>query len=151
MHLPETFPPRIFRQAGVLLLAALAPALLTATLHPRRPAWAKDQIMIPEAAWSTIQEWRDPVLLIDARSAADFSRDHIPGALPLSESQWEEQLPTVIQAWRPGARVVVYCANPGCGTSQSAGRRLRRELGSNTIFVLKGGWSAWLETHSQER
>ena len=106
--------------------------------------------MIPEVAWSTVQEWPGLRLLVDARSEVAFRRQHIPGALPLSEVQWEERLPAVIQAWQPGARVVVYCDNLGCESSQAVARRLRRELGINDVFVLKGGWNAWLEAQKQK-
>ena len=144
-YAPRAFLPRVFRQAGVLLLAALVPALLAAAFHPRRPAWSRDQAMIPEVAWSTVQEWPGLRLLVDARSEVAFRRQHISGAFPLSEAQWEARLPAVIQAWQPGARVAVYCDNAGCEASQAVARRLRRELGINDVFVLKGGWGAWLE------
>ena len=145
MNAPRAFLLRAFRQAGVLLLAALIPALLAGAFHPRRPAWSRDQTMIPEVAWSTVREWPGLKLLVDARSEEAFRRQHIPGALPLSEVQWEERLPAFIKAWQPGARVAVYCDNAGCQASQAVARRLRRELGINDVFVLKGGWGAWLE------
>jgi rhodanese-related sulfurtransferase len=145
MNASRAFLLRAFRQVGVLLLAALIPALLAGALHPRRPAWSRDQAMIPEVAWSTVREWPGLRLLVDARSEEAFRRQHIPGALPLSEVQWEERLPAVIKAWQPGARVAVYCDNTGCQASQAVARRLRRELGINDVFVLKGGWGAWLE------
>jgi rhodanese-related sulfurtransferase len=145
MNASRAFLFRAFRQAGLLLLAALIPALLASAFHPRRPAWSRDQTMIPEVAWSTVREWPGLRLLVDARSEEAFRRQHIPGALPLSEVQWEERLPAFIKAWQPGARVAVYCDNAGCQASQAVARRLRRELGINEVFVLKGGWGAWLE------
>jgi rhodanese-related sulfurtransferase len=146
MNSSRAFLLHAFRQAGVLLLAALLPALLAGALHPRRPAWSRDQAMMPEVVWSTVREWPGLKLLVDARSGEAFRRQHIPGALPLSEGQWEERLPAFIKAWQPGARVVVYCDNAGCQASQAVARRLRRELGINSVFVLKGGWGAWLES-----
>ena len=143
--------PFVFRQAGALLLVAVVPALYAATFHPREPAWSKDRILAPEVTWGTVQEWQRLVLLIDTRSAADFARGHIPGALSLSEGQWERQLPALINAWQPGARMVVYCANPNCGTSQSVARRLRSELGIKSVFVLKGGWGAWIDAQKQKK
>jgi len=106
--------------------------------------------MIPEVAWSTVQEWPGLKLLVDARNEGAFRRQHIPGAFPLGEARWEERLPAVIQAWQPGARAVVYCDNPGCESGQAVARRLRRELGIDDVFVLKGGWSAWLESQKQK-
>jgi NADH:ubiquinone oxidoreductase subunit 5 (subunit L)/multisubunit Na+/H+ antiporter MnhA subunit len=66
----------IFRQARALLLVALVPALLAAAFHPWRPAWSRDGIMAAEVAWNTVKEWQGLVLVVDARPAADFARDH---------------------------------------------------------------------------
>ena len=148
-------PPAVVRRnlprAAAILLAALVPALLAAAWHPRRPAWSRDQALVPEVAWATVQDWRGPVLFVDARSADTYRRQHIPGALSLGERGWEGLLQAVVAAWRPGGRVVAYCDDRGCDASQAIARRLRRELGVNDVFVLKGGWSAWLEAQKPGR
>lgn len=136
---------RALKQAGVLLLAALIPVLLTAAFHPRRPAWSRDQAMVTEVTLDTLGQWRGAVLLVDARGAAAYERQHIPGALSLSGGKWDDLLEALAKEWRPGMRVVVYCDNRNCGASQSVARRLRRELAVADIYVLKGGWDAWLE------
>ena len=136
---------RSLRQSAALLVAALVPALLAAGLHPRRPAWSLAAAAQPEVTWAQVSAWPGPVLPVDARPAAAYEQRHVPGALPLNEAQWETELPAVIQAWHPGMRVVVYCDDAGCGASQSVARRLRRELGIDQVFVLKGGWGAWLK------
>jgi rhodanese-related sulfurtransferase len=151
MNAQADYFSRVIRQAGGLVLLALVPAVFTAGFHPRRPAWSQDEIRVPEVTWSAAQRWRGWVLPVDARSSAAFASQHLPGALPLNEAQWEEQLPAVINAWRPGARVLVYCASQGCETSQSVARRLQREMGIGDVFVLKGGWSAWLDAQPQRR
>ena len=135
---------RALRQSIALLVAAVLPALLAAGLHPRRPAWSLAAAAQPEVAWTEVAGWPG-ALLLDARYAADYGRRHIPGALPLSEPRWEQQLPAVIAAWHPGAPVVVYCDDAGCGASQAVARRLRRELAIDQVYVLKGGWGAWLK------
>ena len=139
------------RQAGLILLVALAPALLAALFHPRRPAWSRDQAMVPEVEWTAVQQWRHPVLLIDARSAAAYEHGHIPGALLLGTNPGDGGMVAVARAWQPGTRLVVYCDGPDCDAAQSAARRLRRELGLEDIVVLKGGWSAWSEARKQGR
>jgi 3-mercaptopyruvate sulfurtransferase SseA len=149
-HPPAVFP-RTFRQAGAVLLAALVPALLAAALHPRRPTWSREQALVPEVTWATVQDWRGQVLFVDARSAAAYRGQHIPGALSLNEGGWEQLLQAVTAAWRPGGRVVAYCDDQGCEASQSVAQRLRRELGVNEVFVLKGGWGAWLEAQKPGR
>jgi rhodanese-related sulfurtransferase len=135
---------RTLRQSVGLLVAALVPALLAAVLHPRRPAWSRAPAEAPRVTWSEVAAWPGPVLFVDARPPAAFARRHIPGALSLSEPQWETQLPGFIRAWEPGSRVVVYCDDRACDASESVARRLRRELGIDRVFVLQGGWSTWL-------
>ncbi|MFA5058661.1 MAG: rhodanese-like domain-containing protein [Opitutaceae bacterium] len=145
MNAARWIPPRVFRQAGMLLLAAVVPALLTATLHPRRPAWSEARALAPEVPWSTVAQWQAQVVLVDARNATAYRRGHVPGAVSLEERHWEEQLPALLQAWQPGKRVVVYCDSEGCNAAQSVARRLRHELDAINVWVLKGGWDAWLE------
>jgi rhodanese-related sulfurtransferase len=126
----------------VLLLLALVPALIAAFAHPRRPVCAPPG-EITEAAWREVAGWPVPPLIIDARPAADYARARIPGALPLEPARWEEQLPRVVEQWNPGAPVLVYCGDEGCGASRDVARRLKNELGLTNIHVLKGGWRAW--------
>ena len=151
MNAPPAVVRRIFRRAGAILLAALVPALLAAAWHPRRPAWSHERALVAEVAWTTVQDWRASVLFVDARSVDAYRRQHIPGALSLGERGWEGLLQAVVAAWRPGGRVVAYCDDRGCDASQAIARRLRRELGVNDVFVLKGGWSAWLEAQKPGR
>lgn len=136
---------RALGQTGALLIAALIPALLAAALHPRRPPWSLARAEAPLVTWSQAASWPGRVLFVDARGEQAFAQRHIPGALPLREAEWETLLPAFLKAWQPGARVVVYCDNEGCDASQAVARRLRRELGIDQVFVLKGGWGAWLE------
>jgi rhodanese-related sulfurtransferase len=140
-HAPR-FWRAIARQSLVLLLVALVPALIAAFAHPRRPVCAPPD-EIPEAAWGEVAGWPTPPLIIDARPAADYARARIPGALPLEPARWEEQLPRVVGQWNPGAPVLVYCGDEGCGASRDVARRLKNELGLADIHVLKGGWRAW--------
>jgi rhodanese-related sulfurtransferase len=143
--------PGVVRQAVMLMLAAVIPALIAAVCHPLRPPWSRDLLKAPEVTWSTVTEWRGLVLLVDARPTADFEKDHVPGAFSLNEQHWEERLPIVIKAWQPGARVVVYCASDRCESSHSVARRLKHDMGTDGIFVLKGGWTAWIAAHPQQR
>ena len=133
------------RQAGALLLIALLPAVVAATLHPRKPAWSREQMAEPEITMAQVAHWEGRVLWVDARPEAEYQRQHAPGAVWLAEERWEQQLPEFLRAWRPGLRVVVYCNDTGCALSQSVARRLRRETSIDGIFVLKGGWTAWRE------
>jgi hypothetical protein len=41
---------------------------------------------------------------------------------------------------------VVYCSSLSCNASREVARRLRREAQLPDVFVLEGGWEAWLKT-----
>ena len=127
-------------QTGLLLLAALAPALVAAFLtHPRwdeEPA-AHDEIALVDALANT-----PPVLWIDARPSADYLKAHIPGALPLNEDEWSRLVPEVFNRWNPRQTVVVYCNSTDCDASSHVARRLR-DAGLSPVYTLHGGWEAW--------
>lgn len=119
-------------------MLALLPAAAAGFFHPKKPSWQSDEIPL-----ATALGWRADTLWLDARPAADFAREHIPGALPLNEDEWDALLPAVLDAWSPDRPVVVYCSSLSCGTSREVARRLRGELEMPRVFVLAGGWEAW--------
>lgn len=151
MNAPRISLTRPWTQAGWLLLVALVPALLTAAFHPRRPEWGRAGDRVTEVSWRQVAVRKEPVLWVDARPEVAFARGHVPGALSVPEELWEERLPAVVRAWQPGMRIVVYCDDRACDTSQSVARRLRRDLGVAEVFVLQGGWRAWNEAQSTKR
>ena len=77
--------------------------------------------------------------IIDVRSAAEFSRGHIPGAIH-------------IPFWRIGAHaerlpaktseVVVYC---GHGPRAAWARRALARRGFTHVVELSGHWAAWVK------
>lgn len=140
---------RALRQAAALLMVALVPAVGAAFFHPLRPSWGMAAAGSDQVTWAQAQRWSGRVLLVDARGTTAYHRRHIPGALSLDESRWERDLPGIIQAWRPGDRVVVYCDSEACDTSAEVARRLRREMGIDHVYVLKGGWAAWLAAQNR--
>jgi rhodanese-related sulfurtransferase len=131
-----------FRQALMICLLALVPAMASALLHPKRPAWSAEKLGEWELTVSDVGTWKDKPLWIDARPAADFERSHIPGAVPLNEDHWDEQLPRVLGAWKQNQSIIVYCDSAECDSSHAVAGRLR-EAGLAPVFVLKGGWAAW--------
>lgn len=131
-----------FRQVLAILALALLPAIATGLWHPRRPAWQSDEVTLGAAS-----AWAPAVLWVDARPDADFARGHIPGALPLNEDHWEELLPGVLDHWDTARKIVVYCSSLSCAASHDVARRLREEAGLPNVFVLQGGWEAWLKQH----
>jgi rhodanese-related sulfurtransferase len=141
---PESAKLPALRQAGIICLLAAAAAGLAWAAHPRMPGWQAGRL---EAGAVTVPAVlaAGPVLWVDARPAADYAADHIPGAVHVDETDWESGLAALLDRWEPGLPVVVYCDDQGCQASRVVSERLRRELGIDNAFHLKGGWQAWLQ------
>ncbi len=90
------------------------------------------------------RSWGDNAIWVDARPAEEFEQKHVPGAVLLNEDRWNELLPRMLTTWSPEKRVVVYCSSESCGASREVARKLREEAGLKDVFVLEGGWEAWL-------
>jgi rhodanese-related sulfurtransferase len=85
----------------------------------------------------------DQPLWIDARSAHEFGIAHIPGAINVTEDDWEQGFNQLATIYRPGRKMVVYCGAESCHASREVALRLLRELQADKIYVLKGGFAAW--------
>jgi len=120
-------------------LCALVPALLSAWLHPQASQWTRPT-EAGTISWANAQ-MLSKALWIDARSAEDFSRGHVPSALSLPPAEWDTRVEAVLIEWSPERPVVVYCGGNDCLASHSVAQRLREELGLTNVHVLSGGWS----------
>ena len=87
----------------------------------------------------------DTVIWVDARPDEEFASDHVPGAILLNEDRWNELLPQFLAVWSPSKKVVVYCSSLSCNASRDVAQRLRKEAQLSDVFVLEGGWEAWLK------
>ncbi len=126
-----------------LLGAATLLAAATVAFRPSARALLTDAPRAGEISLAAARTQRVPLLWVDARPAADFARDHIPAALPLTAEEWDVQILAVLQRWQPGTRVIVYCDDRACGTSRQVAEKLRREYQIEDVLVLHGGWEAW--------
>lgn len=135
------------KQAGLIAVLALVPALLAAYLHPKVPAWSREAAGVPEVTAAQIVRWGESVLFVDARGESAYRLRHIPGAISLNEDRWNELGAAFFEKWHPDHRVVVYC-DRRCNSSHEVARRLRRELDQENVYVLKGGWEAWNEAQN---
>jgi rhodanese-related sulfurtransferase len=122
-----------------LLLIPLVPALVSAWVNPPRSLAAREG----ETSVVVAQGWPE-VLWVDARAEAAYAQEHVPGAINLSPPSWDAQVGAVIAAWRPERQIVVYCDGHGCQASRDVAQRLRAEMGLTEVYVLTGGWDAWL-------
>lgn len=132
----------LFRHVIRLLAAAALPAVVAAWLHPRAPAWNREQAGVAEVSAAWVEARRAAVLWVDARSEAAFRRDAIPGAVNLNEDRWDDLFPEFLAQWQPGRPVVVYC-DDRCLSSHEVARRLRRDMAIEVIYVLRGGRPTW--------
>lgn len=144
----QTFLPMALARSFLLLLLTLVSGALAAWLHPRAVPFSEATLVGPgEVRLSELMAGSGAILWIDARSREAWEESRIPGALPLSEDAWEDQLPAVMEAWfsRPESVLVVYCDSRACASSHQVAERLRAELGEPEVLVLHNGWEAWLE------
>ena len=133
-----------FRQLLALLGMALVPALVAGALQLK---WNKEAPLLPdEIRLTTAMAWGEKTLWVDARDAEQFSHEHIPGAVSLTTDGWEELVPPFLDAWDPEKSIIVYGQGSAADDDAHAvSVRLREELKLDGVFVLKGGWAAWLQ------
>jgi rhodanese-related sulfurtransferase len=132
------------RQSLLLLALAFLPAVGQALYYRGKVSWqspvaASDMVTVAQA-----RAWGGDAIWVDARPEEEFARQHVPGAILLNEDRWNELLPQMLANWSPEKRVVVYCSSESCGASREVARRLREEARLQNVFVLDGGWEAWL-------
>ncbi|MGF1530232.1 MAG: rhodanese-like domain-containing protein [Puniceicoccaceae bacterium] len=97
-----------------------------------------------EVTFSQIQAWAQEILWVDARQKSDWDAGRIENAVWLSEGNFESGLSLFLDRWYPGLAVVVYCDAQDCDASTAVAARLRDELEIDNVWVLKGGWQAWI-------
>ena len=136
----------LFRQVGFLCLLSAVPALVTAAFHPRRPSWRQEALAPGEVALATAEAWGAAALWIDARPVAAYEAGHAHGAVHLDPANWDAELPKVLDRWEPGQKVLVYCSAASCHLADEVAERLRKNR-IEPVFVLKGGWEAWVARH----
>ena len=131
----------------VLILAALAlaPGVGEAIYFRDKISWRSAIAPSEMATLDQTRTWGGNVVWVDARPDDEFAHDHVPGALSLNEDRWNELLPQFLAVWSPGKKIVVYCSSLSCNASREVARRLRNEAQLPDVFVLEGGWEAWLK------
>jgi rhodanese-related sulfurtransferase len=133
------------RQALILIALASLPAIGEGFYFCDKMSWESP---IPASELVTVDQaktWGDAALWVDARPDEDFARDHVPGAFSLNEDRWNELLPQFLPNWSPDKKVVVYCSAESCNAARDVAKRLRDEAQLKSVFVLNGGWEAWMK------
>ena len=135
----------LVRQVLILAALALAPGVGGAVYFRHKISWRSAILPSELATVDQARTWGANVIWVDARPDDEFASDHVPGAISLNEDRWNELLPEFLAAWSPGKKVVVYCSSLSCNASREVARRLRKEAQLPDVFVLEGGWEAWLK------
>jgi rhodanese-related sulfurtransferase len=135
------------RQAAILALLTLLPAIGEAIYFRDKVSWRSP---IPASEMATVDQaraWGESAIWVDARPDEEFARDHVPGAVSLNEDRWNELIGPFLATWTPDKKVVVYCSSQSCNASREVARRLRDQTKPpiQNVFVLEGGWEAWLK------
>ena len=133
------------RQTVILAALAILPGAGEAIYFHDKISWRSAILPSELVTVDQARTWAGNVIWVDARPDEDFASDHVPGALSLNEDRWNELLPQFLAVWSPGKKVVVYCSSLSCNASREVARRLRKEAQLSDVFVLEGGWEAWLK------
>jgi rhodanese-related sulfurtransferase len=133
------------RQAAVMAAVALLPAAGEAIYFRNNISWRSAIAPSEMVTVDQARAWGDTAIWVDARPDDEFARDHVPDALSLNEDRWNDLLPQFLAVWSPGKKIVVYCSSLSCNASREVARRLRSEAQLTDVFVLEGGWEAWLK------
>lgn len=134
----------LLRQSLLLLALACLPAIGQALYYRDKVSWQSPVAPSGMVTLAQARAWGGNAIWVDARPEVDFEKQHVPGAILLNEDRWNELLPQMLATWSPEKRVVVYCSSESCGASREVARRLREEARLQNVFVLEGGWEAWL-------
>ena len=136
----------LLRQSLLLLALALLPGLAEAIYFRDKISWESPVAASELVTVAIARSWGNDAIWVDARPQNEFEQKHVPGAVLLNEDRWNELLPQMLASWSPEKRVIVYCSSESCGASREVARRLRSEAGLKNVFVLEGGWEAWVGT-----
>jgi len=87
----------------------------------------------------------DPgTILVDARPAEIYSQGHIPGAVNLPLSRFNDTISERQTSLRAARQLIVYCSGWSCNDSYDLARRLL-EKGFKDLILYRGGMEDWLE------
>ena|SRR5712692_881051 len=139
---------RLLRIAAILALGA-ALGLGWNALSGRGIALSKNVLIRAEDEVIEAKEAKARLdkgaLFLDARPIDFYKMEHIPGALPLPEPDFDTAFLKLEPRLRSSFDIVVYCSGWGCDASHIVAGKLR-ERGIHAA-ILHEGWPAWTDAH----
>lgn len=140
----------------IILCVAAACAVLTNVLRenplPWVEAWsdrveAKAQelelriVEVPEAE-QIVEE--GIYFIFDARGTEYFEEGHLPLAMSLPESEFDEKVQNVLSMLIPEQEIMVYCSGADCDESLLVAKHLV-DMGYTNVALFAAGYDAWVE------
>jgi len=101
---------------------------------------AEDEVIEAKEAKARLERG---ALFLDARPIDFYKMEHIPGALPLPEPDFDAAFAKLEPRLRSSFDIVVYCSGWGCEASHIVAAKLR-ERGIHAA-ILHEGWPAWTD------
>ena len=90
-----------------------------------------------------LDEYNFGGVFLDAREIGEYGKGHIHNAISLPVALAEQALPSEVDALDRKTRLVVYCDESVCDSSEELGLLLKKRYGFEDVCVFKGGWEAW--------
>ena len=141
--------------AGILLLALFL-GTLAQLVRPVAIPWIEDHSQSPFAKARaagvelvSLKQAKDMVLaggvlVLDARSLADFDAGHLPSAVSFPNATRGESYYELAALLQPEQALLVYCSSKTCDDALQLALFLR-EQGSQKIHLFADGFQAWRE------
>ncbi|MBN2702938.1 MAG: rhodanese-like domain-containing protein [Pontiellaceae bacterium] len=143
-------------QIGIILLISAVLAGVANCVHPRKIPWvekhsdqvesrAKEQNQKIIGVAQAQEKFRaKSAVFVDARTAEEFSKGHIPGAisLPFAHFTDEEFFMTTLDLVDSGKELVVYCSSRECDDGRLLAAELET-LGSTNVILFIDGFDGW--------
>ena len=92
--------------------------------------------------WAMLELESGKALFVDARESSFFDLGHIPGAVNLPRSTFQQDYDKFQQRVPKDRLLIVYCSESSCVDSSVVAKALSR-LGYSNVQIYQGGWEEW--------
>ncbi len=142
------------QRIGILLLLGAVAAGVANRVHPRKIPWvqdwsrhveakaAKQNIKVIPLSVALNKFKTSESLFVDARSAEEFSKGHIPGAHSIPFQSFEEHFAELVDLMDSNKELIFYCTNRKCDDSLLLAIELQA-MGCSNLVLYVDGFELW--------